>query len=216
METANLKAELANLIEGVAKKDRRAFEQLYQLTSRKMFAVALRIVREPGLAQDVLQDAYIRLWRYAHTFNGKLSAPETWLHQVVRNRALDLISQQSNNVTSIPIEEFAESEEVEDYSEAHEEASHDGRELKLVMQTCLQKLEGKYRQVLTLAYNHGMSHAEIADHLCVPLGTVKTWARRGLMELKVVYDEHESELEKALRGRAEAYRAEGKATGYMA
>lgn len=216
METANLKAELANLIEGVAKKDRRAFEQLYQLTSRKMFAVALRIVREPGLAQDVLQDAYIRLWRYAHTFNGKLSAPETWLHQVVRNRALDLISQQSNNVTSIPIEEFAESEEVEDYSEANEEASHDGRELKLVMQTCLQKLEGKYRQVLTLAYNHGMSHAEIADHLCVPLGTVKTWARRGLMELKAVYDEHESELEKALRGRAEAYRADNKATGYVA
>ncbi|MDH4394900.1 MAG: RNA polymerase sigma factor [Limnobacter sp.] len=216
METANLKAELATLIEGVANKDRRAFEQLYQLTSRKMFAVALRIVREPGLAQDVLQDAYIRLWRYAHTFNGKLSAPETWLHQVVRNRALDLISQQSNNVTSIPIEEFAETEEVEDYSEATEEASHDGRELKVVMQTCLQKLEGKYRQVLTLAYNHGMSHAEIADHLCVPLGTVKTWARRGLMELKVVYDEHESELEKALRGRAEAYRADSKATGYMA
>jgi len=216
LETANLKAELANLIEGVAKKDRRAFEQLYQLTSRKMFAVALRIVREPGLAQDVLQDAYIRLWRYAHTFNGKLSAPETWLHQVVRNRALDLISQQSNNVTSIPIEEFAESEEVEDYSEATEDASHEGRELKVVMQTCLQKLEGKYRQVLTLAYNHGMSHAEIADHLCVPLGTVKTWARRGLMELKVVYDEHESELEKALRGRAEAYRAENKASGYIA
>ncbi len=216
METANLKAELASLIEGVAKKDRRAFEQLYQLTSRKMFAVALRIVREPGLAQDVLQDAYIRLWRYAHTFNGKLSAPETWLHQVVRNRALDLISQQSNNVTSIPIEEFAESEEVEDYSEATEDASHEGRELRGVMQACLQKLEGKYRQVLTLAYNHGMSHAEIADHLCVPLGTVKTWARRGLMELKVVYDEHESELEKALRSRAEAYRADNKATGYMA
>jgi RNA polymerase sigma-70 factor (ECF subfamily) len=216
LETANLKAELASLIEGVAKKDRRAFEQLYQLTSRKMFAVALRIVREPGLAQDVLQDAYIRLWRYAHTFNGKLSAPETWLHQVVRNRALDLISQQSNNVTSIPIEEFAESEEVEDYSEATEDASHEGRELRGVMQACLQKLEGKYRQVLTLAYNHGMSHAEIADHLCVPLGTVKTWARRGLMELKVVYDEHESELEKALRSRAEAYRADNKATGYMA
>jgi RNA polymerase sigma-70 factor, ECF subfamily len=216
LETANLKAELATLIEGVANKDRRAFEQLYQLTSRKMFAVALRIVREPGLAQDVLQDAYIRLWRYAHTFNGKLSAPETWLHQVVRNRALDLISQQTNNVTSIPIEEFAESEEVEDYSGATEDASHEGRELRGVMQTCLQKLEGKYRQVLTLAYNHGMSHAEIADHLCVPLGTVKTWARRGLMELKVVYDEHESELEKALRGRAEAYRADNKATGYIA
>jgi len=211
-----LKAELALLIEGVAKKDRRAFEQLYQLTSRKMFAVALRIVREPGLAQDVLQDSYIRLWRYAHTFNIQLSAPETWLHQVVRNRALDLLSQQSNNVTSIPIDEFAESEELEDYSDFQQDSTHEGRELKTVMRTCIQRLEGKYRQVLTLAYNHGMSHAEIAEHLCVPLGTVKTWARRGLIELKSAYDAHESELENAMKGRAEAWRDENKASGFLA
>lgn len=217
METADLKAELALLIEGVANKDRRAFEQLYQLTSRKMFAVALRIVREPGLAQDVLQDAYIRLWRYAHTFNGKLSAPETWLHQVVRNRALDLIAQQSHNVTSIPIEEFAENDDGDGgFAELSEDSGHEGRELRVTMQTCVDKLEGKYRQVLTLAYNHGMSHAEIADHLCVPLGTVKTWARRGLLELKAIYDQHESELERAMNARSAKFESERKASGYMA
>ena len=62
-----------------------------------------------------------------------------------------------------------------------------------MMQACVQKLEGKYRQVLTLAYNHGMSHAEISDHLNVPLGTVKTWVRRGLIELKNVYDEFQAD-----------------------
>jgi len=162
-----------------------------------MFAVALRIVREPGLAQDVLQDSYIRLWRYAHTFNGKLSAPETWLHQVVRNRALDLIAQQSHHVSSIPIEDFADSEDAEMHEGLVEQAGHDGRDLKQVMTQCVQRLEGKYRQVLTLAYNHGLSHAEIADHLCVPLGTVKTWARRGLLELKAIYDQHETESRSA-------------------
>lgn len=192
--TGGLREELALLIERIAKRDRKAFEELYRLTSRKMFAVALRIVREPGMAQDVLQDAYIRLWRYAHTFNSKLSAPETWLHQVVRNRALDLISQSSNTINSISIDQFADSDDDsrEQLFETHSGGSDDQESSKM-MQACVQKLEGKYRQVLTLAYNHGMSHAEISDHLNVPLGTVKTWVRRGLIELKNVYDEFQSD-----------------------
>ncbi|MBU0783491.1 MAG: RNA polymerase sigma factor [Gammaproteobacteria bacterium] len=167
---------------------------MYQLTSRKMFAVALRIVREPGMAQDVLQDAYIRLWRYAHTFNNKLSAPETWLHQVVRNRALDLIAQQSHTVNSISLDQFSDQDDEpnELVFEAHS-VSSDDKETSRVMQACVQRLDGKYRQVLTLAYTHGMSHAEISDHLDVPLGTVKTWVRRGLIELKTVYDEFQTE-----------------------
>lgn len=190
-----MKEQLASLIEQIANRDRRAFEELYRLTSRKMFAVAMRIVREPGMAQDVLQDAYIRLWRYAHTFNSKLSAPETWLHQVVRNRALDLISHHSNSFNSISIDQFSDQEDDENefMMEAHS-TSTDDNETSKVMQACVHKLDGKYRQVLTLAYNHGMSHAEIAEHLSVPLGTVKTWARRGLIELKIVYDDYQAEL----------------------
>lgn len=189
-----MREELASLIERIANRDRKAFEELYRLTSRKMFAVALRIVREPGLAQDVLQDAYIRLWRYAHTFNNKLSAPETWLHQVVRNRALDLIAQQSHTVNSISLDQFSDQDDESNelVFEAHSSSSDD-KETSRVMQACVQRLEGKYRQVLTLAYTHGMSHAEISEHLDVPLGTVKTWVRRGLIELKAVYDEFQTE-----------------------
>lgn len=188
METLSRKEELIGLIGQVADRDRCAFERLYQLTSRKMFAVALRIVRDQGMAQDVLQDAYIRLWRYASTFNGKLSAPETWIHQIVRNRALDLLSQQSNNVTSIPIDEFAEDGALgQEFNEASR-ASDSSSDVEVSMKACLEKLDGKYRQVLTLAYNYGMSHAEIATHLEVPLGTVKTWARRGLLELRALYE----------------------------
>lgn len=217
VEKAGLREELASLIARIANRDRQAFEELYQLTSRKMFAVALRIVREPGLAQDVLQDSYIRLWRYAHTFNGKLSAPETWLHQVVRNRALDLLAQQSHTLNSISIDQFADQDDdstgfpLEVYS-----GSADDKEASRVMQACMQRLEGKYRQVLTLAYTHGMSHAEISEHLNVPLGTVKTWVRRGLMELKTVYDEVQSEGLVALLAKSNMHRKDAEQSGFLA
>ncbi|MDX1669664.1 MAG: sigma-70 family RNA polymerase sigma factor [Limnobacter sp.] len=210
METLSRKEELIELIGAVAKRDRSSFERLYQLTSRKMFAVALRIVRDQGMAQDVLQDAYIRLWRYAGTFNGKLSAPETWIHQIVRNRALDLISQQSNNVTSIPIDEFAEDGGLgQDMSEPLR-TNDEKANAENTMRTCLEKLDGKYRQVLTLAYNYGMSHAEIATHIEVPLGTVKTWARRGLLELRTIYEEMESGAHSASETSAPAYAAKSR------
>ncbi|HEX4917487.1 MAG TPA: sigma-70 family RNA polymerase sigma factor [Limnobacter sp.] len=212
-----MREELAALIERIANRDRKAFEELYRLTSRKMFAVALRIVREPGMAQDVLQDAYIRLWRYAHTFNSKLSAPETWLHQVVRNRALDLIAQQGPTVNSIPLDHFSDQEDgaEEALVEAHS-ASGDDNENTRVMQACVQRLEGKYRQVLTLAYTHGMSHAEISDHLDVPLGTVKTWVRRGLIELKTVYDEFQSEGLAGVLADTNKRRQDTEQSGYLA
>ncbi|MCQ8897275.1 sigma-70 family RNA polymerase sigma factor [Limnobacter humi] len=212
-----MKDELASLIERIANRDRRAFEELYRLTSRKMFAVAMRIVREPGVAQDVIQDSYIRLWRYAHTFNAKLSAPETWLHQVVRNRALDLISQQGYAQNCISIDQFADNDDGEPNAllEAHSTHADEG-DSGQVMRDCVQKLEGKYRQVLTLAYNHGMSHAEIADHLDVPLGTVKTWARRGLIELKAVYDEYQSELTAMSLAAVNKHRQDAEQPGFMA
>lgn len=188
MEVAEARRHLASLIARTAKHDRAAFEQIYRETSRRLYGVALRIVREPSMAQDVIQDAFIRLWRYAHTFNPELSAPETWLHQIVRNRALDMLSQQPQHVSTMALEQFGDDES--DDSEGSLEASTQDVETEehVAIRGCLSKLEGKYRQVLTLAFNHGMSHAEIADHIGVPLGTVKTWSRRGLAELKSLYE----------------------------
>lgn len=213
-----MKEELAALIERIAGRDRKAFEELYRLTSRKMFAVALRIVREPGMAQDVLQDSYIRLWRYAHTFNSKLSAPETWLHQVVRNRALDLVTQQSQTVTSISLDQFADSDDgPSDFQLEVGGMTADRQDDNAkVMQACVQRLDGKYRQVLTLAYTHGMSHAEISEHLDVPLGTVKTWARRGLIELKTVYEQYQTEGSSRANMPPGTRRVDAEQSGYMA
>jgi len=188
LDVAEARRHLALLIARVAKQDRSAFEQLYRETSRRLYGVALRIVREPNLAQDVIQDAFIRLWRYAHTFNPDLSSPETWLHQIVRNRALDMVTQQPQHTSTISLEQFGD-EEGDDSEGSLEASTQDAdNEEHLAIRGCLSKLEGKYRQVLTLAFNHGMSHAEIAEHIGVPLGTVKTWSRRGLAELKTLYE----------------------------
>lgn len=188
MEVAEARRHLASLIARTAKQDRTAFEQLYRETSRRLYGVALRIVREPHLAQDVIQDAFIRLWRYAHTFNPDLSAPETWLHQIVRNRALDMVTQQPQTTGTISLEQFGD-DDSDDSEGSLETSTQDvDNEEHEAIRGCLSKLEGKYRQVLTLAFNHGMSHAEIADHIGVPLGTVKTWSRRGLAELKSLYE----------------------------
>jgi len=188
LEVAEARKHLASLIARTAKHDRTAFEQIYRETSRRLYGVALRIVREPGMAQDVIQDAFIRLWRYAHTFNPELSSPETWLHQIVRNRALDMVSQQPQHISTLPIEQFGD-EDGEDSEGSLEASTQDVEsEEHVAIRGCLSALEGKYRQVLTLAFNHGMSHAEIAEHIGVPLGTVKTWSRRGLAELKSAYE----------------------------
>ena len=168
MEVAEARKHLASLIARTAKHDRTAFEQIYRETSRRLYGVALRIVREPGMAQDVIQDAFIRLWRYAHTFNPELSAPETWLHQIVRNRALDMVTQQPQTTGNLSLEQFGddESEDSEGSLEASTQDTDNAEHEDI--RGCLSMLEGKYRQVLTLAFNHGMSHAEIADHIGVP------------------------------------------------
>lgn len=188
MEVADARKHLAALIARTAQRDRPAFEQLYRETSRRLYGVALRIVREPSLAQDVIQDAFIRLWRYAHTFNPDLSAPETWLHQIVRNRALDMVTQNTQHVSTLSLEQFGDEEGDDDEGSLEASVTDGESEEHEAIRGCLSMLEGKYRQVLTLAFNHGMSHAEIADHIGVPLGTVKTWSRRGLTELRALYE----------------------------
>jgi RNA polymerase sigma-70 factor (ECF subfamily) len=104
-----------------------------------------------------------------------------------------MVTQQSPIVSSMPLEHFSNDDYSDDDEGFAEPSSQDVEsEAHETVRGCLSLLDGKYRQVLTLAFNHGMSHAEIADHIGVPLGTVKTWARRGLAELKSAYESAQS------------------------
>lgn len=177
-ETPN--ERLAALLARSALGDRRAFEEVYRATHSKLFAVSLRIVRERQLAEEVLQDSFVAIWNHASDYALAKSAPTTWMTAIVRNRSLDVLrrgSKETEDVDEVLAlnlvdESAAPAREVEAAQEAH--SVHD----------CLKELEAEQRQSIALAFFHGLSHSELADHLHKPLGTVKTHIRRGLMRLK--------------------------------
>ncbi len=171
---------LVALLAACAQGNRRAFEQLYRQTSAKLFGVALRIVRQEDLAEDVLQDCYIRIWNRAADYREGLAAPMTWMASIVRNRALDWVRRVNPEVIDVDGEliEGVASEAAGPLGAL--EQSRDGAALA----RCLRELESKQRQAILLAFHDGLSHSELAEHLRQPLGTVKTWVRRGLAKLK--------------------------------
>jgi len=171
---------LVALLGACAHGDRTAFEQLYRQTSAKLFGIALRIVRQEGLAEDVLQECYIRIWNRAGDYREGLAAPMTWMASIVRNRSLDWLRRANPEVIDV------DGEIIEGVASdgpgplAALEQSRDGATLA----RCLGELESKQRQAILLAFHGGLSHSELAAQLRQPLGTVKTWVRRGLARLK--------------------------------
>jgi RNA polymerase sigma-70 factor (ECF subfamily) len=176
---------LAGLLAACGRKDEAAFSRLYQSTSSKLFGVAVRILRREDWAEEVLQDCYVSIWNHAGSFDARLSAPMTWMTSIVRNRCLDWLRRPNLEVVLGRPEEDAEDplERVpsEDPGPLDELArSADAKALG----ECLRRLEPKQRQAIMLAFYEGLSHSELASHMREPLGTVKTWVRRGLERLK--------------------------------
>jgi RNA polymerase sigma-70 factor (ECF subfamily) len=173
-------AELARLLEAAARRDRQAFARVYSLTSAKLFGVALRILRREDWAEEVLQECYVSIWTHAPDYRPALAAPMTWMTSIVRNRCLDWMRRPRLEVADEDgaIAESTESENPGPLAEL--ERAKDAQ----AVSRCMKGLEAKQRQAIALAFYDGLSHSELAHHLREPLGTVKTWVRRGLMKLK--------------------------------
>lgn len=177
---------LVMLLQRVSLQDHGAFKQLYDLTSAHLYGVALRFVRKKELADEILQDAFINVWQQAGGYSATLSTPMTWLISIVRNKSLDRLRRGKLEFDNTVVLDETSPEP------AHEEAADhaDPQELyaaateKMELNRCLSLLEAPHRQSLALAYYNGMSHAELAEHLQVPLGTAKAWVRRGLERLR--------------------------------
>ena len=172
---------LVELLAQCALKNQRAFADLYGLTSAKLYGVALRILRRPDWAEDVLQECYVNIWNHAGNYAVQKSAPLTWMTSIVRNRCLDWLRRPQTEATGDEYEIAAETWQ-DDSPGPMEQLIAAGDAQALAR--CLQQLEGKQRQSIMLAFFHGMSHSELAGHMKQPLGTVKTWVRRGLERLK--------------------------------
>jgi RNA polymerase sigma-70 factor (ECF subfamily) len=177
---ANEAEKLAQLLAASGLGDKSAFAQLYTLTRSKLFAVSLRIVRERQLAEEVLQDSFVNIWNHAGNYATAKSAPLTWMTAIVRNRSLDIVRRGGWEVSD---EDDMLANTVEDEGLQPQDALAQRRDQHNI-QRCMDELDAEQRQSIALAFFHGLSHSELADHMRKPLGTVKTHIRRGLMRLK--------------------------------
>ncbi|MGE5625291.1 MAG: sigma-70 family RNA polymerase sigma factor [Bacillota bacterium] len=173
---------LTDLLHAVAQGRQAAFQELYRLVSPQLFAVLLRILKRRDLAEEALQDAFLSVWRNAGSYTAEKGAPMTWLVSICRYRALDSLRRTKREVPlepggdgdDSPTEIADEAGESDFVSKAEERALED----------CMQRLNDGQRRSLRLAYVDGCTHEEIAANLHSPVGTVKSWVRRGLESLK--------------------------------
>jgi RNA polymerase sigma factor (sigma-70 family) len=160
-----------------------ALRELYELTSSRLFGVALRVVGNREWAEDVLQEAYLNIWRIADHYRAALSPPLAWMGVIVRSRALDFLRRRASERADTAVQLDAASETVAGDAPDPMDVS-DASEQAWALHECLRKLEARQREVLSLAYLRDLSHGELAEQLKLPLGTVKTWIRRGIEQLR--------------------------------
>ncbi|MCU7920650.1 MAG: sigma-70 family RNA polymerase sigma factor [Candidatus Thiodiazotropha sp. (ex Epidulcina cf. delphinae)] len=172
--------ELESLLAACALNDRKAFARLYSLTSAKLYGVVLRILNRDEWAQDCLQDAYIKVWNNAGSYRSYMAAPLTWMSTIARNQALDLIRKRKREVAESDDKGFPEQVDGALLPQDGLSQSEQGRRLD----NCLGQLKEQQRQVIALAYFKGLTHDELAAYTDTPLGTIKTWIRRGLEQLR--------------------------------
>ena len=182
---------LAAALSRVALGDRAAFSQLYQLSSAQMFGVILRINSDRAQAEDILQECFVNIWRAAQGFDPARAQPTTWLTSIARNRAIDSLRRRKAEVATVS-SHARDDDDSEDRDLLAALPSSDAGPLELLQQAaqaqdlthCIGRLSAEQQQCVALAYYQGLSHAEVAQHLVQPLGTVKSWVRRALMALK--------------------------------
>ena len=186
-------AELPGLISRVALGDRAAFDTLYRHSSAHLLGVILRIQSNRAQAEDVLQEVYINVWRAAQSFNPALSQASTWLVSIARHRAIDSLRRKQtevNTISSIVSKAGLDEEDTHDLLD-HIADDAPGPQEQLeraaearALQHCMQSLSTEQKNSLALAYDQGLSHTEVAEQMGHPLGSVKSWVRRGMQALK--------------------------------
>lgn len=171
--------DIEDMIARVALGDRKAFSALYDSTSSKLFGVILRVLNNRASAEDVLQETYMKVWRYADRYMSNGMSPMTWLITIARNTAIDRLRatrESTADVDDLADRLVASGPTPEQSAIAAGEASR--------ITACLDELEGDKSQAVRGAYLQGLSYAELAEKFSVPLNTMRTWLRRSLISLR--------------------------------
>jgi len=171
--------ELVWLLAAVAKRDRAAFERLYVATRAKLYGIVLRILRRADLADEVMQETYLKIWNSAGQFDPALASPITWMVAIARNRAIDMVRKKSE----VSIEEESDVLEVAADSPDPLAKREMTEELRRLL-ACMGRLEEERRRLVLLAYYGGWSREQLAARFEKPVNTIKTWLRRALLEIR--------------------------------
>lgn len=172
---------LRGLLAEVGRGDAAALAQLYDLTSPKLFGVILRIQRDRSLAEDVLQDTYLRVWQASGSYDPATGRPLPWLCAIARNRAIDGLRRRGTAEIQVSAKDKGENW-VARLMDPHDDAkAFIDRD---ALSACLSRLEPMHRDCVVLAYCEGYSREELALRYDRPVNTIKTWLHRALAALK--------------------------------
>lgn len=164
------------LLSATAQGDKKAFADLYKITSGQLFAVSIKMLGRRELAEEALQEAYVKIWHNASEYQHGKGSVLTWMVSIVRYRALDMLRYHKVR---------KEDPLAEGHDFAEEEMDSAGPDVaKTKLDECMGELDPQQKQAIHLAYYNGLSHHEVVGHLDLPLGTIKSWIRRGLQQLQ--------------------------------
>ena len=172
------------LLARCARCDAHAFRQLYELEGGVLYGVALRITRQPALANDVLHDAMLQVWRNAGQFDATRGSGRTWMLSLVRHRAIDVTRRAGRETLMSDPPELRDPQldPFERLAETYDEHK---------LEHCLGRIDGRPRNLVVLAFLEGLTHAQVAARVGEPLGTVKSLIRRALATLRSCMDDAE-------------------------
>jgi RNA polymerase sigma-70 factor (ECF subfamily) len=176
----NARERLADALRRVAERDAAALEELYVSTNAKLFGICLRILKDREEAEDALQEVYVKVWRSAATFDAARASPITWLATLARNRAIDNLRSSARSRGTEPIEAGLE---IADPRKDAFSAASDGQD-RVRLTNCIGELDQRQSSAIRSAFLDGATYAELAERGKVPVGTMKSWIRRGLLRLR--------------------------------
>jgi RNA polymerase sigma-70 factor (ECF subfamily) len=180
MSVSLTRDELSAALARVGRGDRVAFRDVYESTSAKLMGVCLRILSDRQLAEDVLQETYVTVWRKAGAFDASRASPITWLVTIARNRSIDRLRSGAAARKSVPVDQAHDL--ADDGAPADELVA--GKEEVVRLAGCLDELDARTSTAIRTAFFQGATYEQLAAAQGTPLGTMKSWIRRGLLRLR--------------------------------
>jgi RNA polymerase sigma-70 factor (ECF subfamily) len=175
-----------HLIQRIARQDERALMELYQAYGNLVYSLALRVLRNPGLAEEVTQDVFLKIWQQPERWNPALGQFNSWLLAITRNAAIDRLRKEQRQ-TPGPSEQFDAISEISGQTPLIDDPRwYDGQ----LLARLLAQIPPDQRHLIELAFYQGYTHSELAQSLNLPLGTVKTRLRTGLQKLRQLWEEN--------------------------